>query len=326
MAATALQLDQRKPAAVAARPGGVGGHSLLPSASLPSLSHEEDAVFYRSREPHPDWVRALEEISPPSSVHGYLRIVWEPGDPWIPGQRWTLYEFVRIDLEVEYKGRWELALDDETLEDLHGPHPRSTGHMCADRVPTQFQCLCRRKLNAWKGGPTARITLRQYQLFKETGMFANPFWIIQGGNGGHLAGYDAIQRKMLQQEGLPTEPPSVGELPFAEFDARVLHQIRQFNRLHAMGNNIAEYRRTMGADYGAYKAGIEKEMRRQWVRYLANQTREEAADFIDAERKGEMDHIQKTDIDWERVDDLATQDFIETGSMNRTSSYLPRLS
>lgn len=328
MRSTAVQLVPESASAVsAARQQVAGGQSGWPSTSPGlSLHREGDGVFYRSREPHPDWVRALAELSPPSREHGFLGIVWEAGDPWIPGQRWVLYEFVRIDLEVPYRGKWVLALDDETLEDLHGPNPRSVGHMCADNVPDQFQCLCRRKLNAWKGGPTARITLRQYQVFKETGMFANPFWIIQGGNGGHLAGYDAMQRKLLTQQGLPADPPSVGQLPYAEFDGRVLRQIRRYNRLQAAGNNIEQYRKQMGEGYGAHRASIEKEMRRQWVAYLADQTREEASDFIDAERKGEMDHVRKTDIDWARVDELAEHDFIETGAVNRTSAYLPKLS
>lgn len=293
----------------------VGGLSLLPSVT--------DSLFYRSREPRPEWVRALEEISPPSNRHGFLKVCWEAGDPWIPGQRWTLYEFLNPDIEVMYKGRWERVLDEETIADLKGPHPRSTGHMCADGVPKQFQCLCRRKLNAWKGGATTRITLRQYQLFQETGYFANPFWIIQGDNGGHPVSYDSMQRKWLQQLGKPTEPPAMGELPYAEPDGRVWAAIRRYNRLAAMGNNIEQFRRTMGEGFGAYKAEIEKEQRRQWCAFLDDSTREEAADFTDAYRKGEMEHLPKTDTDWVKVDELSTHDFIETGVMNSARAYLP---
>lgn len=316
--ARVLEFPMDLPAVAAERQGVEGGPFLLPSAS-------SDSVFYRSREPDPAWVRALEETSPPSDRHGFLRPVWEPGDPWIPGQRWVLYEFLNINIEVEYRGRWERVLDDETLDDLFGPHPRSTGHMCADSVPDQFQCHCRRKLNAWRGGPTARITLRQYQLFKETGYFANPFWVVQGENGGHPVSFDSMQRKWLQQLGKPTEPPALGELPFAEPDGRTWAAIRRYNRLQAMGNNIEQYRKQMGAGFAAHKAEIEKEMRRQWVAFLDDSTKEEAADFIDAQRKGEMEHVAKTDTDWVRVDELSTRDYIETGQMHHTRAYLPQL-
>lgn len=315
-------VDRRSmPAAAAAAMSQpvAGGPSGLPSVWVDQGF--DNRVFYRSRETPTEWTRALRELSPVSDVHGFLDIVWEPGDPWIPGQRWVLYEFVRIDLEIEYKGKWERAIDPAIIEELRGPHPRSEGHMCHPNVPKQFRCLCRHKMNAWKGGPCQLITLTQYQLFQKTGMFANPFWVIQGNRGGHKSSFDSMEKRLLQAEGLPTDPPYLGELPYAPFDGRVLQQIGRHNRLLALDNNLSAYRQTMGAGYGQHKATIDKEMRRQFVAFLGDQVREEALDFTDAYRKGEF-AAGGTTADWEAVDEKATQEYIETGRMHRTSAYL----
>lgn len=281
-----------------------------------------DFVYYRSREPHPDWVRSLEELSPPEDVtkHGVLKLVWEPGETWNPWQRWMIYE--GIDPLLIING--EPAVDPEILAELTGPHPRSEGHMCHSDVPEQFQCLCRRKLGRWKGGPVQLITLRQYQLYRETGLYCIPFWVIQGKLGGHQFNYDNFQRRLMVQEGLEPDPPIIGSLPFAEPDHRVWRQLRRFNRLIAMDKSLSEYRELMGAGYGQYKAEVEKQMRKQFVDFLAEQTREEADLFITGIRKGEADDAPKTDTDWDRVDELSTKDYIETGIMNHTRAYLPR--
>lgn len=291
------------------------GHVGLSAATV-------DALYYRSREPHQSWVRALEELSPRSDVHGWLKIFWEPGEPVAPVQRWMLYEVVDPLLTIE----GELAIDREVLAELSGPHPRSEGHMCHDNVPGQFQCMCRKKLGRWKRGPCQLITLRQYQIFHETGLYANPFWCIEGENGGHQTSYSQLERQELIGLGREPDPPAPGSLPYAEPDGRTWRQIQRFNRLMAMNNNIAEYRETMGSGYREYKAEIEKEQRRQFVSFLGDQTREEADLFLEGIRKGEAGDLARTDTDWERVDELSAQDYIETGIMNKTRAYLPQLS
>lgn len=295
-------------------------------AGLSAASHR-DGIYYRSREPHPDWIRALRDLSPVTDAHGYLLLVWEPGEPWNPWQRWMLYEGVRPELVFDLESPSGRAM----MAELNGPHPRSEGHMCHDDVPEQFLCTCRdargriRRTGTWRGGPTDMITLRQYQLYRETGLWCNPFWVVQGDLGGHQFNYDGFQRRLMVQHGLEPDPPRIGSLPYAEPDGRVWRQIIRYNRLIAMDQTLSEYRQTMGEGYGAYKAEIEKDMRRQFVSFLADQTREEADLFISGIRKGEAGDVPRTDTDWERVDELSSKDYIETGVMNHTSAYLPKL-
>lgn len=297
----------------------VGGPSGLPSVWLDT--NVNDQVFYRSREPHPEWVRALRQISPKSDVHGWLFLDWDPGEPCAPRQRWVLDELVDPRMQIEYKGKWGPAVDPAIVEELEGPHPRSSGHMCHWNVPEQFQCLCRRKFGAWRGGPCQLITLRQYQLYQRTGHFALPFWTIQGGNGGHQASYNSIEKEWLQQQGLPTSPAGVGEWHYAPFDGRVTANIVRHNRLLALDGNLSAYRKQQGSGYQAHRSAQQKEMRRQWVAFLEHQSREEAADFQDAYRKGEIEKGGTT-ADWEKIDEMATNEFIETGRMRRTHAYL----
>lgn len=329
MTLPAALVHRELPAAGAARQLVDGGLSVLPSA-FAVAPNQFDQVFYRSRDPHPDDIRALRMVSPKSDIHGYLWLSWDPGEPWAPRQRWVLDELIDPKLQIEINGEWGFALDAAILEELEGPHPRSSGHMCHWDVPGQFQCDCRdargrpKKTGAWRGGPCQLITLRQWQIYQEIGMFANPFWIIQGPNGGHQASYNSLEREWLRQEGLPVDPPGTGELPFAPFDGRVTRSILRHNRLLALDNDVSAYRRQQGADYAKHRKAIEKEMRRQWVAFLANQTREEADDFTEAYRKGEFDK-GGTDVDWEKVDELATADFIETGRTASAAVYAKAL-
>lgn len=270
--------------------------------------------FMHDREPPAEWEPQLREVSPLSDELGWLAHVWEAGDPWGPGQRWGLYEMVHLkhilsDLDDDEQ--------DPRIQELRGPHPRSEGHMCSDKVPHQFQCLCRRKMNAWRGGPCNLITLTQWKLFHRYGgqYLPVPFWVIQGDRGGHKWEFNEQERQLLRMSDLPDEPPRIGQLPYADFDQRVLRQIVRYNKLMAMDASIAEYKRTMGDGYAQYKTEVARKMRADYLGYLAEQTREEADMFIVAARKGAMDNQEKTDIDYVRLGEHADQHFVETGEV-----------
>lgn len=249
-----------------------------------------------------EWFRELRSLSPKSDDVGWLYLHWESGEPWVPGQRLVLYEMIH-----------EKFVDFDILEELEGPHPRSEGHMCSINVPKQFQCLCRRKTEGWRGGPCSCITLTQWKLWRSTGYHATPFWIIQGRNGGHKWHFNEHEELMCKQADLPSSPPRLGALPYAPFDKRVVKQIVRHNRLTALGLSIAEFKRKMGPGYAAYKADVGREMRRQYLEYLTEQLREESDLFISAARKGQMDDGPKTTIDYVKLEEAASAHYVETG-------------
>jgi hypothetical protein len=260
------------------------------------------ADYIRDRQPPADWIRSLREVSEKSDEVGWLYLHWEAGDPWVPGQRWVLYEMLH-----------EKWVDDAVMDELRGPHPRSEGHMCSTKVPKQFGCLCRRKLGAWRGGPCQLVTLTQYQLYRTTGYVAKPFWIIQGTTGGHLWEFDESEREILRYANLPSEAPRLGALPYAPFDGRVLRQIMRRNRLRAMGGSIEAYKQTMGAGYDVYRQKIAREMRARYVEYLEQQLQDVNELFIRAAKKGDLDDQPRTDVNWEKVEEASTATYIEEG-------------
>ena len=87
--------------------------------------------FIHHQTPPNEWVEELRAISPKSDEHGFLDLVWEPGDPWVPGQRWVIYQMLHHQFA-----------DWAVVRELEGPHPRSEGHMCSVKVPKQFCPKC----------------------------------------------------------------------------------------------------------------------------------------------------------------------------------------
>jgi hypothetical protein len=267
--------------------------------------------FVRHREPPADWVARLAEVSPKSDEQGWLKLVWEAGEEWIPGQRWTLYEMVH-----------EQFVDPVVLAELRGPHPRSEGHMCSTNVPKQFQCLCRHKFEGWRGGPCQIITLKQWELWRETGYFGQCFWVIQGEKGGHKRVFPEEEVEMLKLADLPLEPPGVGELPYAPFDERVVAHIHRNNRLVQLGISIGEYRRKMtGAEYQLERERVARSLRAEYVKWFEEQLGEASELFVSAARKGQMDDAPRTEIDYDRAYQEGLQQYIETGILPDDSQF-----
>lgn len=265
------------------------------------------STFIHDREPRPEWVEALRDVSPLTNAHGSLMLVWEPGDPWTPGQRWMLYEMLAPE-QANY----------ETVLALRGPNPRATGHMCTSRpVPGQFACLCRVKLEGWRqeDGSPSEISLTQWKLYQQTGKVGRPFWVIQGSKGGHKAFLTSEEERFLRMADKPTTLPAIGDLPYAEFDQRVVQHIVRHNRLLRMGLDLRAYRKRMGPDYALHQAQVERELRQQVVAWLDEQMQPEIELFQDAAKKGEMDGQATTEIDWEKVGEQGIASYIETGQL-----------
>ena len=154
-------------------------------------------------------------------IEGTARVIvaWEPGDRWQPIHRWML---------------WQLQpwahVDQTFRQELQGPHPRSTGHYCADGA-----CVCPIKTNRWRGGAARLIDRRTWEIarqhYQTTGEWVRPrrFWVVQGDQGGHPFAVGMAEEKLRQSLKLPADVPSAGDLLYAEPDARMMTALERYD-------------------------------------------------------------------------------------------------
>lgn len=170
-------------------------------------------MFLHTRTPLPGWQAEIETIVPRSTRVPWLRIVWQPGMPYEPVQRWEIYEMMPLLQYVPF----------EIRQALSGPNPRTDGEWIeAPRGSGNYRWIT-----------SSLLSLTQWKLFHETGCYPARFWIIQGTRGGHKWKLSAAERNFLQsftgQEEIDTPLP--GDLPYAEWDRRVLSKMLQHDRL-----------------------------------------------------------------------------------------------
>lgn len=232
-------------------------------------------IVFHSREPDPSWVRRLREISPISDTHSWLDLRW-----FAEAERWCLYEMVPNDF-----------IDQGMRAELEGAHPDT--------------------LEDW-----ARIvSAYQWTMYRKYRVHARPSWIIQGFNGGHKVAFDKADEELCRAQGLPTQPPKPGALPYAPFDERVVRQILRMSKLTKVKGDLAEFKRRFGNTEGhkrEYRNALQ-EARKQYVDFISGQFAEPAEHFIKAERVGELDNAPRTSTDWQKMDEFSDHKYIETG-------------
>ena len=149
-----------------------------------------------------------------------LVLRWEPGDPWEPLGRYVLWQ--GVDPKYATAEPWLVKAG-------RGPSPRSTGHWCDDGY-----CGCLTKKHRWVQGATRVLDAAAWRLYRETGLIGTRWWVVQGSQGGHRfqldRELDALEMKLRVLRGLPPDTPSVGQLPYAPFDQRVLDAIQRYRR------------------------------------------------------------------------------------------------
>lgn len=184
-----------------------------------------------------EWQAALDAQHVPGTAR--VVIAWEAGDVWQPIHRWMLWQLQP----------WHYSQNAAVKRELRGPHPRSTGHYCAP----SSGCGCKNEFGApthtmaWKGGTVRLIDRRAYELhwehYRATGELVIPrrLWVIQGHNGGHPFQISMVEQKLRREQGLPEDVPSAGDLPFAEFDRRVLVGLERYDLwryAHGLGDPV----------------------------------------------------------------------------------------
>ncbi|MBA2713420.1 MAG: hypothetical protein H0U55_07705 [Rubrobacteraceae bacterium] len=193
---------------------------------------------------------------------------------------------------------------EEVLLQLLDPAPPSAHGNYYDTVLKEFV-----------RNPDCLITERAWHLFRETNCWGRPYWVIQGTKGGHKRWFSQNEQKLLKMAGLPTDPPAPGDLPYAEFDDRVLVQLEKLDMLRSEQGQLKRRGSILGKNAHQIREEEDgKKFRLQLVSFLKEQMEEIAPDVhkgllgIDAARStndpGKMEEVME----------LAEHDFIETGN------------
>ena len=163
--------------------------------------------------PEPSWLEAIERLAPRTEYgHDWLLLRWEPGDWWDPVERWMIYQMQPLQ-----------RVSRDTLQWLWGRNPRDFGRY--DRVKQRF-------VSSYKG----HISYQQWRIFQEHRAYARPFWVVQGGGGGHKRRYSDIEESILVARGLPPEAPPPGVMAYAEPDNRTWSKIRDLDMVLRYGD------------------------------------------------------------------------------------------
>lgn len=277
---------------------GRGNKPAVPEKKDPTVP---DALYVEKKEVPREWQEELQRLTPKSEHVSYLWLRWEPGDPWSPVQRWYIWHMRSIDLLMKPKnGRQPSAHYQQVVTELQGPHPRSTGRYDPD-------------YGYWTGGCVGIIDRATWELYQETGHYGTRWWCIQGEHGGHRHRLDAIERRVARIMTGTSDTPIPGELPYAEFDGRVIQKIAQLDKLRAWKGFIDFTKRT-NAQMDDEMRQLEQEAQRQIWSWLDGQVDQAVEKIGKAGRKAiaesEYRGLEQSDrdMDYEAIE----RDFIET--------------
>lgn len=173
-------------------------------------------LYIPSREVPKHWQRELDLIANPNQRTTWLKLVWLSGQPYEPVSRWAIYEMVPPDSPLR------AYIPDFLLLGLKGENPRTWGSWIDDAsVPG---------LKRWRSNST--VSSLQWDLYHTTHCVPLLFWIIQGEHGGHHYRLPQAEQHYLQTVyGEQWEHPGPGDLPYADFDQRVIDKILASDRL-----------------------------------------------------------------------------------------------
>jgi hypothetical protein len=196
------------------------------------------------RRPDPEWNRALARLAPRSEFLNWLHVDWFAGDPWDPVERWVVYEMTPWNTIASGQAMArQFGYEDEIYRDLTGPNPRTKGHF--DHTLNRY---------VYDDLPPL-IDRRQWVLFRRFRCYATPVWIVQGDRGGHKRHFTPMELRHLRSRGYPYDAaPAPGELPYAEFDERVITALAKLDHLRKWDRMMSWRKRTMADTFKARAA------------------------------------------------------------------------
>lgn len=236
------------------------------------------AARVRSRAVPEAFTRRLAELFPRVEGQPWLLARWEPGDDWDPIERWTIWEVAP----------WSaIPWEDQQLvrPAMEGPSPRSTGHYCA-----AGWCACDVKRNRWADGiHEGADYIRQWEIHRECAQAGMPgfprcVWVVQGDAGGHPLTMDTIEQQLAGAAGLPREYPTMGALPYADLDERVMRGLVRHDRLRDAKGALRDRYRT-GAELAAEQADRAQQAADGIFEFLMAHTHQSAEEWAYWEKK-----------------------------------------
>lgn len=265
-----------------------------------SLAAAGITALYRHTWPTPAlWQAELQKYFPKNDQVSWLHLRWEPGDVWEPVQRWVIWHMRAPRL---------IANREDLLAELRGPHPRSQGHACFPG-----QCPCALKANRWVDGTVGLIDRATWELFQETGHYGTRWWVIQGNQGGHRYRLDAIERKIARIKTGKSDTPAPGDLPYADYDGRVLAKVLEADRLK-LWKGLLDFTRRNHDQMDEEMRDLEQEANRLIWNWLDGQVDSAVEQIGRAGRHALADgsrrkvSVNDKDFDYEQIE----RDFIET--------------
>ena len=139
---------------------------------------------------------ACQQVAPPSDASSHVTILWVPGTPEAPIQRWCLFECVPVAALQRAHHPILGALDPESADPMH----------------------------RWAAA-----------YVRATGTLPVGLWAIQGPDGGHPIAWTAAEQVLANAGVLrPATLPALGDLPYAEPDARVWQALKQRAQLKTL--------------------------------------------------------------------------------------------
>jgi hypothetical protein len=252
-------------------------------------------MFRWDRTPPPEWVRSLRAVAPPGDRVSHLVTFWEPGTPKAPVQRWVLYQAVPARYVPPVK--WAL---------LFGERPETT----VNRADTYTYLAKTGLAPDWTTYPDETppwVTPGRSRTFRylcDTGCLAQPWWVIQGDQGGHRYQYSQTDQMWARLRGEPDQPSPPGDLAYAPPDNRVLERIRRYDLAHRAYTSL-------GRADAADRAASEQSFRAALTDYMddavdaAIDALPRAGRWDDVGRRYEQD-ADRTDYEWARDQYITT--------------------
>jgi hypothetical protein len=203
------------------------------------------------------------------------------------------------------------------LEQLENPRPPS-------EMGNYFDQYYNNGEGRFVRNPDCLITERAWHLFRETGAWGRPFWVIQGTTGGHKRWFSPVEKKLLRLRGLPTEPAEPGDLPYADFDERVVEQIMKHDLLQGRHAGLKRSKALLHGGYSSRQADEEKQVRTELIAWLEEQVKEFVPDVHKALMKLDAPRVRggADQKEMERASEQAVENFIQTGKSHGGASPL----
>jgi hypothetical protein len=177
------------------------------------------------------WQARLDEAFYKGENAYRILIRWSAGDPWQPIGRFFLW--LAVDPRASGRTMGRVTIEPWIREQLNampgrgelpGPSPRSKGHYCGEGY-----CQCRRHRNRWVTPAIAWLDTDGYRIWRDTGLYATRWWVLQGEHGGHrfMWDHEEIASVVASMKTGQAQPPLVGALPYTDFDERVIRAVRR---------------------------------------------------------------------------------------------------